>query len=260
VHSLRREEAPIQPLQLWIASDASLPVSRSRDAIVGLDRWVTPRRLVHVDAFYKRYDNVLVPNPIHAPDVAGDELVPTRGHSYGAELLLRQLDGGTFSGWLAYTYGVSTRVGPDGVRYFPTQDRRHNLNLVGSWRAGKYVLGTRLNLASGLPYTPVRGGYLRERYDPTQDRWVADAGVPMNQNLPGPRNSRRLPFYDRLDVSVTRSGRIRGALVSPYASIMNVFDSSNPSAYVYAFDSAWLERAAFPNLPFAPTVGVTIVY
>src|SRR6201999_3575697 len=112
---------------------------------IGLERWFAPRRVFHVEAFGKRYERLLVPTSGRAFDSPSDEFVPETGTSYGADVLLRQLDGGRFSGWLAYTYAVSTRVGDDGVRFFPTQDRRHNLNLVGSWHLGAYSLGAHVH-------------------------------------------------------------------------------------------------------------------
>jgi hypothetical protein len=257
MHSLGREEEPIQPLQFWIASDSRTPVSTARDATVGLERWVTPLRLVHVEAFYKKYDRLFVPNSNNDPRVTGDELAETNGYSYGVDVLVRQLDGGPFSGWLAYSYALNSRVGADGVRYYPTQDRRHNLNLVGSWRLGSVMLGTRANLASGLPYTPVLGGFSSQRYDPTVHRWSTTGTV--DELIPGALNSRRLPWYTRIDVSVNRRGHLFGVEMSPYLSILNIFNAHNPAAYLYTF-SGRPDRASFPNLPFAPTFGVNFAY
>jgi hypothetical protein len=259
LHSLGHEEAPIEPIQVWVAGDSSLPVSRSRDAVVGVERWVTPSRLLHVAAFYKRYDHLLLPNSASAPDVPGSEFFDSRGTSYGVDVLLRQLDGGPFSGWLAYSYALSSRIDANGVRYAPTQDRRHDLNLVGKWRTdGGWNLGARLNLASGMPYTTELGGYVQERYDPLTQRWGPDNAT-TQQIINGPFNGSRLPWYDRLDVSATYNGQFHGAAVSPYFSVINVFNAKNPAAYLYSFDGH-PDRASFPNLPFAPTFGVTIVY
>jgi hypothetical protein len=255
LHSLGREEALIQPFQFWVSSASAASVSR--DAIVGVERWVTPSRVFHVEAFHKRYERLLIPNSAQVGDVPGDEFVSVGGTSYGADMLLRQLDGGPFSGWLAYTYTVSTRVSADGVRSTPTQDRRHNLNLVGSWRAGAYAFGGRIHFASGAPYTPALGGFGRVLYDPAQKRWIADYADP--QNIPGSYNSERVPFYHRFDVSVRRNGRMRGVSVAPYLSIANLLNAKNPAGYIYDF-SERPERMSFPNLPFVPTVGVSIGY
>jgi hypothetical protein len=259
IHSLGREEEPIEPLQFWIASDSSAPVSRARDAILGVERWMTPSRLLHVEGFYKRYDDLLIPNSISDPRVHGDEFAVIGGTSYGADLLLRQLDGGPFSGWLSYSYALSSRVTADGHHYFPTQDRRHNLNMVGSWHTGRYTLGARLNAASGLPYTPVLGSFLRSRYDPVTRRWVPDNGVTTDQAISAEFNSARLPWYERLDVSVSRTTHMFGTAFSPYLSIVNVFNAHNPAAYLYSF-SGRPDRGSFPNLPFAPTFGFSFVY
>jgi hypothetical protein len=257
LHSLGREEELVQPFQFWVSS-ASAP-SVSRDVIFGVEHWVSPRRVFHVEAFHKRYERLLIPNAAHAFDIPGDEFVPESGTSYGADVLLRQLDGGPFSGWLAYTYAVSTRVSADGVRSFPTQDRRHNLNLVGSWRAGAYTLGARAHVASGTPYTPVLGAFGRVVYNPTTKRWIGDPVEESRQNIPGDFNSARVPVYDRIDVSVRRNGHIHGASVAPYLSIVNLLNAKNPIGYIYDFRGQ-PQRTSFPNLPFAPTLGVSIGY
>jgi hypothetical protein len=261
IHSLGREEEPIEPLQFWVGSDASTPISRARDAIVGVERWVTPSRVVHAEGFYKRYDHLLVPNPFSDPTVHGDEFNVVGGTSYGADLLIRQLDvGGPFNGWVSYSYGVSSRVGADGVHYFPVQDRRHNMNAVGSWRDGAYVFGARLNVASGLPYTPVLGAFIVSRYDPITRRWVVDDGSSNQSPIASAHNSARLPWYDRLDLSVTRRSLVHGVVVTPYLSVMNVLNAHNPAAYFYDYEAFSPDRASFPNLPLMPTFGVTIAY
>ena len=166
MHSLGREEEPIQPLQFFVASDSLLPVSRARDVTLGLERWVTPSRLLHIEAFHKTYDHLMVPEPRQRSGTRGDEFTRAEGTSYGADVLVRQLDGGPVSGWLAYTYLFNTRVQADGFRYAPPQDRRHNLNAVGSWRDGAVTWNLHVALASGLPYTEVLGGFERGVYDP----------------------------------------------------------------------------------------------
>ena len=261
IHSLGREEEPIEPLQFWVGGDSTTPISRARDAILGAERWLSPWRFVHVEAYYKRYDDLLIPNPFSDPAVHGDEFTVAGGTSYGAELLVRQLDtGGPFSGWLSYSYGVSARVSASGERYFPVQDRRHILNFVGSWRTGAYTLGTRLNVASGAPYTPLLGSFVPSRYDPATQRWVTDPNGPQQAPLPGAHDGARLPWYDRVDVSVTRDGHIRGASVRPYLSVLNLLNAHNPAAYLFDFERRSPERVSFPNFPFIPTFGVSVAF
>jgi hypothetical protein len=255
LHSLGREEQLVQPFQFWVPSTSAPSVSR--DAVLGVERWMGSSRVFHAEAFHKRYERLLVPTSGHAFDAPGDDLVSQSGTSYGADVLLRQLDGGPFSGWLAYTYAVSTRVSADGARFFPAQDRRHNLNLVGSWRAGAYSLGARVHIASGAPYTPVLGAFGRVVYNPRTKQWVPD---PVDeQEIRGGFNSARVPFYDRIDVSVRRNGHVRGVSVAPFLSIVNLLNAKNPAGYIYEYTDQ-PERMSFPNLPFAPTFGVSIGY
>ncbi|HEY9228236.1 MAG TPA: hypothetical protein VIP11_16385, partial [Gemmatimonadaceae bacterium] len=111
----------------------------------------------------------------------------------------------------------------------------------------------------GFPYTPLIGGFIRDRYDPVAMRWVRDFSTGDDQTIAGERGSERLPLYTRIDISASRSGKIRGASVTPYASVVNVLNAHNTAAYLYSFGGR-PERASFPNLPFAPTMGVKIAY
>jgi len=261
VHSLGREEEPIRPLQFWVTSSATTPVSRAADLTLGLEHWLSPSRLVHVEGFTKQYFDLLIPNPASDPRVTGDEFLQVNGMSYGLDLLVRQFEtrASPFSGWIAYSYAFNTRVQPDGTHYYPIQDRRHNLNLVGSWRVNRYTWGTRINLASGIPSTPVLGQYVRYGFDPATGRFSTSQGS-NEQNIPAALNSARLPYYLRADVSVKRGGRLFGVEMSPYLSVVNVLNFHNPAAYMYTFDSYRGNQSTFPNLPLIPTFGVSIVF
>lgn len=257
LHSLGREESPIQPLQFWVGSDRPQQASRAVDAVVGAEHWMTRRRLMHMGAFYKRYDHVKVPNEYSDPRVADDAFLAVGGSSYGVDLLVRELEGGPFSGWLSYSWARSTRVDAHGQRYAPAQDRRHNLNVVGSWRRNTNTLSVHAQLASGTPYTPVIGNFARDVYVTANGRWIVQGQS--RQLLVGPSNTARLPMYRRIDVSVARDGRMFGRAASGFLSIVNVLNMKNPAGYIYLFD-ATADRASFPNLPFLPTIGVTIAY
>ena len=80
------------------------------------------------------------------------------GESYGVDFLLKYNKNRLFI-WGVYSLGKSTRW--DGFQsYFPVFDRRHNLNLVGSYLFGKKKdseVNVRWNLGSGLPFTPTAG-------------------------------------------------------------------------------------------------------
>jgi hypothetical protein len=255
-HSLGREEEPIEPIQFWVGTDRSLPVSRARDFTLGVERWLNPSRILHVETFRKQYSDLLLPDETSDPAVRGDEFSVVGGSLYGAEFLLRQFERDGFSGWLSYAYTVSTRTPSDGIAYSPAQDRRHNLNAVGSWHNGNYVLSLRVNVASGLPYTPVVGEFVPERFDPVIGRYVANP----QQAIVAAFNSSRLPMYQRIDLSATHEGRVGDTPVAWYLSVVNALNAHNVAAYGYEYSNSHPNRWSFPNLPLLPTFGVRIGY
>jgi hypothetical protein len=256
-HSLDREDIPVRLFDFWVASDATAPVSSAWHYIVGTERWLTPTRYVRVEGFYKRYGRLLEANPQDDPSTRGDEFFPVDGDSYGADLLLRQFESGPFSGWISYTYAVATRK-RDGLHYFPGHDRRHDLNVVASWRLKKYLLGVRLGYATGTPYTDIVGEIVRRVYDPGFNAFGTRGGGSQIQFVGGARNAARLPATQRLDIDVTRSYRVRGATIAPYLSLVNAYNAKNVFLYVFDYAKNPPTREAISQFPLLPSAGVTI--
>jgi hypothetical protein len=272
LHSLLREDSPAEPLEFWIASNKNVPVSRAFQASFGAEAWITPTRQLRVEAYYKKYSNLVETNATADPSAGDNPFLELSGTSYGADVLIRQIDTGRFGGWISYSYSVSTRVTPAGFTFSPGQDRRHELNAVGAWSFGRYRFSARAGLATGTPYTPIVGEFTRERYNPLTNTYAPDVNDGAAQYISGPLNSARLPLAPRLDVSITRKSISTGRVqISPYLSIANVTRANNAAIYSYDYGltkhdgSTGQElpnptRYAFGNLPFLPTAGMHIVY
>ena len=256
-HSLNREDIPVRLFDFWVASDATAPVSSAWHYIVGTERWLNPTRYVRVEGFYKRYGRLLEANPQDDPSRRGDEFFPVDGDSYGADLLLRQFENGPFSGWISYTYAVATRKRDD-QHYFPGHDRRHDVNLVGSWRLKKYLLGVRIGYATGTPYTDIVGEIVRRVYDPGFNAFGTRGGGSQVQFVGGARNAARLPATQRLDIDVTRSYHVRGTTIAPYLSLVNAYNAKNVFLYVFDYSKSPPTREAISQFPLLPSAGVTI--
>lgn len=125
---------------------------------------------IRVEGFYKRYDRVLEVAGEEDPQVRGDEFLSVTGRSYGADMIMRWQSGSGPTGWITYSYGMSSRS-RDSLTWAPGHDRRHDVNVVTMWRLSKYNLGARFWFATGTPYTPIVGGIARRVYDPSRDRW-----------------------------------------------------------------------------------------
>ena len=74
---------------------------------------------------------------------------------------------GRGSAGCSYSYSHSTRVDHPGERErLFTYDQPHSINAAVSWKGGRWQLGGRFQLYSGLPYTPVIGSVFDSDREP----------------------------------------------------------------------------------------------
>lgn len=111
--------------------------------------------------------------------------------------------------WAVYSLTFNNRytgntASGDVYKYSPIFDRRHNVNLVGTYAFGKkrnLELSVRWNFGSGFPFTPTQGYYPQIDFNNnfTYDYTTSNAILGY---VPGDYNSKRLPDYHRMDVSL----------------------------------------------------------
>lgn len=262
MHSLALEDSPIRFFDSYVASDSATPVASAWHGTVGLERWFGSSRQVRIEGFVKGYDRLVESDLTEDPLIDGDEFEPTTGFAYGIDLFVRQFEtsDGRLSGWLSYTWAVTSRD-QLGVRFAPGHDRRHNLNLVATWRAGRYVFGTRLGLASGTPYTEIVGQYVRRRFDPLTFSWENPGQPPYDVDwIGGTRNGERYPLTHRLDLSVSREYQRGRTTIRPYLSLVNAYNAKNVFAYVMEYGSVPPTRTTLSQFPILPSLGVSIAW
>lgn len=261
VRSIAREEVPVRPLDFWVASDARYPVSISRHYIVGTEGWIDRNRGYRVEGFLKTYRDLLERNPLDDQQRADDDYQRLDGHSLGFDVMLRHMRSQRFNGWIAYTFAVNTRRDSAGHSWSPAQDRRHDVNVVGTRLFRKGSIGFRYNYASGTPYTFITGSFTTERYDPvTKTFTTATEDVDFDHYLVDGRNDRRLPGTQRLDLSFVRDGHIRGVAVSPYLSVVNTTNAKNVFTYVFDYTQRPPTRTTVHQLSIVPTIGLAIAW
>jgi hypothetical protein len=258
LHSLNREDIPVRVFDFWVASDEFVEVSRATHFVLGVERWLGPLRFARVEGWLKRYDHLLEQNPADDPARRGDEFLDARGTSYGFDVMLRQLEAGPFSGWLSYTYALSQRT-EGGTGYWPGHDRRHNLNLVGTWQAGRrYTFGARMGVASGTPFTDIVGQVVRRVYDPGTHSYGTGGFAGEREPLGGLHNAERYPLFQRLDLSVSRTGTWRGVQLVPYFSLVNAYNARNVFIYTFDYTRNPPTREASSQFPLLPSLGLTV--
>jgi hypothetical protein len=175
----------------------------------------------------KLYDDVAQFSYID--DVYKKDFILESGVSYGADLLIKYSKDRLFL-WGVYSYGYSTRW--DGfAEYFPVFDRRHNINLVGSYMFGKnkdLELNIRWNLGSGLPFTPTAGFYQGETFGGGVTTDYTTTNPSDVSTLLGTFNSQRLPYYHRMDITLKKQFNFKNKdVLEIIASITNVYDRNN---------------------------------
>jgi hypothetical protein len=171
-----------------------------------------------------------------------------RGRNMGAELLLRR----TTKKWMwliAYTLAKAERndgpvVSPqrsDGtpIGWRPFElDQRHNLNVAGSTLLGKWRVGARIHLVSGMPYSPTIG--------------VNGDGEPQLEPY-----GARLPAFFQLDVRADRIWERCWGMIDLYFDIQNITNRRNvegrePNDFLTGDDD-------IRGLPIMPFIGVEFI-
>ncbi|MBT3242000.1 MAG: TonB-dependent receptor [Bacteroidetes bacterium] len=168
--------------------------------------------MINIEGFYKYFPQLISLNSnkrftgeINHWDMPGvfyKDFITETGNAYGIEGLVQYERKRTYF-WMAYSYSISNRF--DGLQYFhPHYDRRHNLNLVGSYLFGKnlnWKVLARWNFGSGFPFTPTNAIYekLRLNANSSWDMLIENGLIGINF---GAYNSARLPNYHRLDISL----------------------------------------------------------
>ena len=163
------------------------------------------------------------------------------GFTYGADLMLRVRRERLF-GWLAYSFARGERRDTPDAPLHPTAfDQTHVLTAIGSYRAGAWQLGGRVQYATGLPYTDVIGA----SYSDELGRYVP---------VLGPAYAARYPATVQLDVRAEHVWKRRRATIAAFVDVMNVFRDAQVERYTYSADFA--KRSALTTFVPLPSIGV----
>jgi hypothetical protein len=164
-----------------------------------------------------------------------------RGTTVGAELLGTYRRGPWF-GWLSYSYSRSTRIDRPGAdeRLFDF-DQPHSMNAAASWKRGRWQLGGRFQLYSGLPHTPPIGA-------------VFDSDRNLYLPVYGEVNKQRAPMHHQLDLRIDYGWRWGPTDLTLFVDVQNVYYNESVVTYFYGYD--YTQRAEFKSLPIIPSLGL----
>ena len=227
-------------------------------AIGGFEYDITKKLSVNLEGYYKYFSqlsninqNKLYPDISEfsdIDDVLKKDFILENGESYGADLLLKYSGNRLFI-WGVYSYGHSIRWNGD-TTYFPVFDRRHNINLVGTYLFGKkkdFEVSVRWNFGSGLPFTPTAGFYEGQNFTGGVTTDYTTSNSNSVSTLLGTFNSERLPTYHRLDLTIKKKFIFKNKdVLELVGSVTNLYNRKN-IFYVNRVTSEKIYQ--FPILP-----------
>lgn len=178
-----------------------------------------------VDLYYKDLQDVVISvSDPSDPDFGKNYNNNAKGEAYGVELLLNKNLSEQWYGWVAVSVGKAKRTN---LRSYETKpfdyDRPIIVDVVFNYLLTEHwTLGAKWSLQSGGMYTPIIAVQANAN-QPTVDEPVY-----------GEYNSRRLPYYHRLDFLAEYKRDTRFGYWSFYIDILNVYNRHNVNGYSYA--------------------------
>jgi hypothetical protein len=225
------------------------PLQKARHAMFGFEYDLSDNMSVNVEPYVKDFNQLVNINrnrifPSDAPYIVES------GIAKGLDFALKYTtDKILFQAGYSLAK-VNRKFGEQ--EYAPNFDRRHNANLLGTYTFGKeksFEISGRWNLGSGFPFTPTQGFYERDLTGNIDENLLTQNGE--LGILYGEINSKRLPYYHRLDLSAKRTFKLeKGRSLEINADVINVYNRKN----IFYFNRVTSQRV--DQLPILPSVGL----
>ena len=245
-------QSPIpQQLAYSTASDSNTQSQRAIHFLLGaqLDLAAGEHGLVTVklEGYRKIYKNLISSTVASSGEIIYSHHNDAIGRTIGLDACV-MFTAPPVSGWVSYSLvKAEQNIINDNLGYVPRNtDQRHTISAIVTVDAGKnWDLSTRFVYGSGYPFTPSVAVF-----DPIARTWAWQTG---------PLNSAYLPYYERIDVRVSKQFRVFGLHASAYADISNLFNFVNILSYSYEFDNQGNPVVKAVNLwPILPTLGLSV--
>jgi hypothetical protein len=184
------------------------------------------------------------------PDILKKDFIIETGQAYGVDFVMKYTYK-NFYLWTVYSLAYVTRW--DGLQsYRPNFDRRHNINVVSSYVFGKddnWEFDVRWNFGTGFPFTPTQGFYESLNFDNITTDYMTQNGD--MSILYGDLNSKQLPTYHRIDITVKKWWEFSEfSKFEIAAGCTNAYNRAN----VFYFDRVAYKRVN--QLPIMPSLSM----
>ena len=240
-------------------------LQKAQHAVLGFEWDATKRMTFNVEGYYKLFTQLTTlnrnklfedtPENSDKPDYLKKDFIIEEGRAYGLDMTYAYQYKQIYF-WFVYSWAYVDRW--DGrVTYNPVFDRRHNVNVVGSYTFGQdlnWEVSVRWNYGSGFPFTQTQGFY--EKFD--FQNGIGTNYVNENGDIGveyADVNQGRLPDYHRLDFNLRKTIALStNSELEMNAGVTNIYDRNN----VFYFDRVNFERV--DQLPIMPSFGFSLTF
>ena len=241
-------------------------LQKASHLILGAELDITGNIQINLEGYYKKFSQLtnLNRNKIYdenkspeQPDLLKKDFIIEEGDAYGLDMTMKY-DKKRFYCWIVYSYAFVNRyyedINGELQHYYPHFDRRHNINVVGTYRLGSQMtweLSARWNFGSGFPFTQTQGYYEKISFN----NGIYSDYTTNNGELGivyGDLNEGRLPTYHRLDLNFKKRFYLTEySKIDIDLSLVNVYNRKN------VFYRDRITGEIVYQLPFMPSLGVT---
>jgi hypothetical protein len=278
-------------VSIWTSADEFVKGSYASHFILGYQKEIAKNIELEIEGYYKDYSNIYSYNPTFLTDITADAYTEDNlplfnsskglfnrgsGKSFGLEFLLRK-DVGAITGWISYSLARTEftidRVNK-GIPFTPRHDRTHAVNIVASFDLNNFLneinkkqfissdkhwlLGFNFTFFSGQPITLPSSIYLINQFPDWETNTNSLAIYPSGIN------EFRLPYYARLDFSLTYEIQYSGWTLSPYLQVFNLLNRKNVWFIQYKNEikngTVVQEVDNVTMFPILPSIGVNIKF
>nr|MDA3865308.1 TonB-dependent receptor [Salinivirgaceae bacterium] len=258
----------------WLPSMKGVPPESATQYTLGYSKSIPSLDVTfNISSYYKHMKNLIAYGSgkelnTLTTDIRDKIVTGGKGESYGMEFMV-QKQAGDFSGWLSYTLSKTTRQFADieDGRIFPYKyDRRHNLNVTGSYQLNKkitfsasWVLYSGGYTTVGLMKYPAVGLAGDGGQTDNPQHWISEyhsyfiydffTRSTNEAMLAEQRNNYELPYYHRLDVSAHFTKQKKRGTRIWVLGVYNTYNKMNPY-YVFYEDNKLKKFVLFGAVPF----------
>ncbi|MGE5409519.1 MAG: TonB-dependent receptor [Clostridiales bacterium] len=243
--TLSNDKELIAVFEPWTILPDNLSPAEATQYMTGVQAYVTEKLTLEIEGYYKSQKLLSVPNR-KKYDAHDADYINIDGESYGLECSSKYQNNFLF---FKTAYSLSWSYLINGTeKYFPRYDYRHSLNIFSGFDLGEgFSLSLTWAFNSGMPYNPVDGSYYRLLITDPWDVSVLTVKPAQNWNM---KEVKRLPFYHRLDIGLSKKFHTSFAEFTIDASVLNVYNRKN----IFYFDIQTGKQINM--LPFLPSISL----